>query len=124
MGRKDEARKWAARALELVPAPRGACALGRAVRARLALEDGDVDTALEDSSKGYLDAHLASSGLTAFIYLAHVDALAAAGRPADSRAALAASVDAIHHAARDLGEYRNALFASRDYADLLSRPRE
>jgi tetratricopeptide (TPR) repeat protein len=120
-GRYEDAARWSARSLDLAHGSPGPRALARAVHAQLARVAGDFEAAVADASEAVVHAGLAGVFPAAFIYLAHIDALAAAGRVDDSRAALESAVERIHHSARHLGEYREVLFAIPTYAELLRR---
>jgi hypothetical protein len=120
-GQLEGAGEWAARSLDLPGGSPGPRAAALAVRARLAILRGDVEAALADSAAALGHALSAGIWLGAFIYLARVDALAAAGRSDESRAAAIASADAMRHAARHVGEYREPLFALPDFSALFRK---
>jgi ATP/maltotriose-dependent transcriptional regulator MalT len=91
-GQPDDAASWARRCLDMPSGSPGPRAFARAVLAKVALLRGDVDDAVTAASEAVGHAHLAGIWPKAFVLRVQVEALEAAGRGDEARAALKSAV--------------------------------
>ena len=127
-GRLEEAERYAReviRSLALVENVVGPVVTSRAVLARIAAKRGQATEAMDHVAKigQQAIAPTVVASATAMIFLARIEALEAAGRAAEARAALTEGVAHMERSSRNLGEYRAVFYRSFEGPELFARAR-